>query len=113
MGTFDVQRHDDTFMVVLTLRGDLDLYSAPAFDDALVALEGEKWPLVVLDLRALDFVDSSGLRLVARTHARAEQDGRRLVIVRGNEVVQRVLTLTGLDREIEVLDALPVGAPKG
>jgi len=113
MVTFEVQRHDDTFMVVLALHGDLDLYSSPALDDALVELEGEKWPLVVLDLRDLEFVDSSGLRLFARTHARAAKDGRRLVLVRGNEVVQRVLALTGLDREIEVRDALPVGAPEG
>jgi anti-sigma B factor antagonist len=102
--SFDVQRHDDTTNVRLVLSGDLDLYSAPALDDALVAVEGEKWPLMVLDLRELHFVDSAGLRLIMRTQARAKQDGRRLVLVRGGDAVQRVLAVTGLDRELEIVD---------
>jgi anti-sigma B factor antagonist len=112
MARFEVQRHDDTSTVHLALRGDLDLYSAPALDDALVALEGEKWPRVVIDLRALEFVDSAGLRLIVRTQARAVQDGRELVLVRGGETVQRVFTLTGLDRELTMVDAPPPGTPR-
>jgi len=101
---FAVERHDDTTVVRLALRGDLDLYTAPALDDALVAVEGEKWPLMLVDLRELQFVDSAGLRLLMRTQARAQQDGRRVVLVRGDESVQRVFTLTGLDRELEFVD---------
>lgn len=102
--TFEIERIDDTRCVRLVLRGELDLYSAPALDDAVVALEGEKWPLLFLDLRELDFIDSAGLRLVMRTHARARQDGRRLVIIRGRENVERVLELTGLKDELEIVD---------
>lgn len=110
--SFDVQRHDDTTNVRLVLAGDLDLYSAPALDDALVGVEGEKWPLLVLDLRELDFVDSAGLRLIMRTHARAKQDGRRLVLVRGGDAVQRVFSITGLDRELEIVETPPAGTPQ-
>ena len=102
--SFEVERHDDTTMVRLALRGDLDLYAAPTLDDALVTLEGEKWPVMLLDLRPLEFVDSAGLRLLVRSHARAQKDGRRVVLVRGSENVQRVFTLTGLDRELEFVD---------
>jgi anti-sigma B factor antagonist len=112
MVPFEVHRHDDTSTVHLELRGELDLYSAPALDDALVALEGEKWPRVVIDLRALEFVDSAGLRLLVRTQARAVQDGRELVLVRGGEIVNRVFTLTGLDRELTMVDAPPPGTPQ-
>src|SRR5687768_16425338 len=103
--TFEVERIDDTTCARLVLRGELDLYSAPALDDMLVDVEGEKWPLVMLDLRELEFLDSAGLRLIVRTQARAGQDGRRLVIIRGPETVQRVFTLTGLDAEFEFADA--------
>jgi len=107
MRPFEVRRYDDTSTVRLELRGELDLYSAPALDDELVALEGEKWPEVVIDLRELDFVDSAGLRLIVRTQARAVQDGRRLVLVRGGETVQRVFALTGLERELTMVDTPP------
>ena len=107
MDAFEIERRDDTVQVHLVLRGDLDLYNAPAFDDALVAVEGEKWPTLVIDLRELDFLDSMALRLIMRTHARAKQDGRRLVIVRGTEQIDRVLSLSGLDQHLELVDEPP------
>jgi len=103
-GKFEVERSDEPTCVRLILRGDLDLYSAPALDDMLVEVEGEKYPLVFLDLRELDFLDSAGLRLVMRSHARAEQDGRRMVIVRGGTTIDRVFKLTGLEDELEIVD---------
>ena len=98
MAEFEIERVDDTVQVHLKLKGDLDLYNAPAFDDALVAVEGEKWPTIVLDMRELEFLDSMALRLIMRTQARAKQDGRQLVIVRGPEFLDRVLELAGLRR---------------
>jgi len=108
MKEFALQRVDDTVQVHLRLAGDLDLYNAPALDDALVEVEGEKWPTIVLDLRELDFIDSMALRLIMRTQARAQQDGRRLVIVRGPEFLDRVLALSGLAEHLELVDEPPV-----
>lgn len=107
MQEFAIERDDDTVQVHLRLRGDLDLYTAPTFDDALVAVEGEKWPTIVLDMRELNFVDSMALRLVMRTQARAQQDGRRLVIVRGPAFLDRVLELSGLQEHLEIVDEPP------
>jgi anti-anti-sigma factor len=107
MKDFAIERLDDTVQVHLRLKGDLDLYNAPEFDDALVAVEGEKWPTLVLDLRELDFLDSMALRLIMRTQARAKQDGRRLVIVRGPAFLDRVLNLAGLTEHLEIADEPP------
>src|SRR4051812_19529999 len=108
MKDFQITRMDDTVQVHLQLAGELDLYQAPAFDDALVAVEGEKWPTVILDMRNLEFLDSMALRLIMRTQARAQQDGRRLVIVRGPEFLDRVLKLSGLTEHLELVDEPPV-----
>jgi anti-sigma B factor antagonist len=105
--SFSIERVDDTVQVHLRLRGELDLYTAPQFDDALVAVEGEKWPTIVLDMRELNFLDSMALRLVMRTQARAEQDGRRMIIVRGPEFLDRVFELSGLRDHLEIVDAPP------
>jgi anti-anti-sigma factor len=104
---FSLQRHEDTLQVRFELRGDLDLYSSPTFDDALVEAEGQKWPTIVLDMRELTFLDSMALRLVMRTQARAQQDGRRLVIVRGPEFLERVFTVSGLAQHLELVDVPP------
>jgi anti-sigma B factor antagonist len=58
----------------------------------------------VLDLRALSFMDSSGLRALLAADARAKEAGRRLVLVRGDERVQRVLRITRLDERLEIVD---------
>ncbi len=110
MDEFVIERVEDGTQVILQLRGDLDLYSAPGLDDALVAAEGEKWPLIVLDLRNLEFIDSMALRLVMRTQARAEQDGRRMVLVRGPAFLDRVLMLSGLTQHLDIVDEPPVQA---
>jgi anti-anti-sigma factor len=111
MESFTIERVDDTVQVHLKLRGDLDLYSSPAFDDALVAVEGEKWPTIVLDMRELNFLDSMALRLIMRTQARAEQDGRRLVLVRGPDFLDRVLELSGLVGHLDIVDEPPTLPP--
>jgi anti-anti-sigma factor len=105
MAQLEVDRTEDgPERLRLRLAGELDLYSAPALDDAVVQAEGEKWPCLCLDLSRLEFMDSSGLRVIMRTHARASKDGRRFVLRRGPESVDRVFRLTGLDRELEWTD---------
>jgi len=96
--------HPEGRCLRLALSGELDLYSAPTLDDALVEAEGESWPKLILDLSQLEFMDSAGLRLIVRTHARAEQSGRRLVLVKGTDTVNRVLTVTELDQRLNVVE---------
>ena len=55
---------------------------------------------VVLDLRELEFMDSSGLRLVALAERRLGGAGRALVLVRGPEAVQRVFSITRMDEHL-------------
>jgi anti-sigma B factor antagonist len=100
----EVDRIEEGGRLRLALSGELDLYTAPALDDALVEAEGESWPLLVIDLSALEFMDSSGLRLIVRSHARAEQSGRRLVVVNGPDTVRRVFSATDLDSKLHLVD---------
>jgi hypothetical protein len=52
------------------------------------------------------------LRLIMRTQARAEQDGRHLVIVRGPAFLDRVLELSGLREHLDVVDEPPAPEPQ-
>jgi anti-anti-sigma factor len=102
----EIERIEEGTRLRLALKGELDLYTAPAFDDALVQAEGESWPMLVIDLRELEFMDSSGLRLIVRSHARAEQSRRTVVVVNGPGVVARVFAATALDSKLNVVDDL-------
>jgi len=84
--------------------GDLDLDTAHRVESALGALREEGSGNLVLDLRGLTFMDSTGLRLVIRWHTAASEDGFRFAIVPGPEVVQRVFRLTGMDALLTVAE---------
>jgi anti-sigma B factor antagonist len=85
--------------VTLELRGELDLSSTPALTRQLAAIQGENPGHLLLDLSNLEFMDSTGLRLIIQAHAAAQASGRRLHLRLGSPQVRRLFELTGvLDR---------------
>ncbi len=99
----EVAEHDGR--VEITPRGELDMASAPELEQALMPrLEGGGW--VLLDLRTLDFIDSSGLRVIVGAHRTAEDRGGRFTCVRGAEgtTVHRIVEIAGIDGVIEMVD---------
>lgn len=88
-------------VATVRLEGELDLSSAPSADHHLLGVETPAVRQMVLDLTSLDFLDSTGLRVVLAADARARRDGRRLVVVPGPEPVHRVFRIALLDRRLE------------
>lgn len=104
MTALQITTSDRADSVHVELSGELDLASAPKLEDELKHVEDGGPSVIVLDLRALSFMDSSGLRALLAADARAKEAGRRLVLVRGDERVQRVLRITRLDERLEIVD---------
>jgi anti-sigma B factor antagonist len=84
--------------------GELDLDTASQLDQELFAVREGGADRIVLDMRALTFMDSTGLRLVIRWDTDAREQGFAFAIVPGPEVVQRVFRLTGMADVISVAD---------
>jgi anti-sigma B factor antagonist len=106
MTTLDVITHARPEGVHVELTGELDLASATKLEDELRRIEEDDPPMIVLDLKALSFMDSSGLRALLAADSRNREAGRRFVLVRGDERVQRVLRITRLDERLEIVDSL-------
>jgi anti-anti-sigma factor len=100
--SIDVQRTDGYVRVILA--GELDIATHGDADVVLRDVQDAGSPLVVLDLRELKFMDSTGLRLLVQADSRARESGQRLAIVRGPEAVHRVLEITGLDAKLDLID---------
>jgi anti-sigma B factor antagonist len=98
---FETTRRNGTFAVVAPT-GDLDLSGASVLEIEIERLEQEPGlQVLVLDLRGLEFIDSSGLRLVVLTDRRAREAGRRFALVPGSETVQRVFEITRMRERLE------------
>jgi anti-anti-sigma factor len=89
----------------VTLRGELDLATAPELEDVLTERIDDSQDVVV-DLRSLEFMDSSGIRVLVAAHARAGRAGTRVFIVRpaAQSAVGKIVDVSGLDRELNILD---------
>ena len=81
--------------VIVVLRGELDMATEPEATSAIAAAEGASVRRLVLDLSALSFMGSCGVRMPLATAERADGDGREMVIVPGR-ATERVLAATGV-----------------
>jgi anti-anti-sigma factor len=92
-------------VAVVAPTGELDLSGAAVLQAELdrLADEGELGG-VVLDLRGLEFMDSSGLRLVVLADMQAREAGRRFALVRGDETVHRVFEITRMSDRLQFVN---------
>jgi anti-anti-sigma factor len=102
---FEVDVRDADQAVVIGVRGELDLASSPALEYELDSGSAADAPLVIVDLRELEFMDSTGLSVLVRAHQRATENGQRFAVVRGPQQVQRLLSLTGVAERLTLIDS--------
>jgi len=93
---FDIAVEHAGTTAIVRLAGELDIATAPELTEVLHGLE-PACERVILDLTALEFIDSTGLRLAVTEHGRATMDGFEFVITGAAGDVLKVLRLTGLD----------------
>jgi anti-anti-sigma factor len=85
------------------LAGELDMATVPQLERTLREPQLQA-KLVVLDLRELEFMDCSGAHAIVNHARSARQAGRRLVLLRGQASVDRMLTLSGCSGDLEIGD---------
>lgn len=99
-------------IAVVALEGEIDLSAAPEAERLIAEAEARGPAQLVVDLRAVTFMDSSGLRVLLTAHRRAEENGRTFALVRGGESVDRLLEVTGLVERLVLLDEPPTNDRK-
>jgi anti-sigma B factor antagonist len=90
-------------VAVVVPNGELDLDNQQKLRDALQALGNEDLPLVIVDLRRLRFMDSSGLRvLIDAWNEAAAADRRFAVVALKSGIIRRVLEVSGCDAVFQI-----------
>ena len=104
MEILDVMSEDRDGLVHVALVGELDLSTVAKVQEELRRVEASSPATLVVDLSKLTFLDSTGLRCIVTADERARAEGRRIVIVRGPDAVQRVFAITRLEERLEMVD---------
>ncbi|MGC2655181.1 MAG: STAS domain-containing protein [Mycobacterium sp.] len=84
-------------VAVVTVSGEIDLKTAPTFESAITTALEEAPTVLVVELSAVDFMASVGLRILAAARERLDE-AVRVVIVANNPATRRPIQLTGLDQ---------------
>jgi anti-sigma B factor antagonist len=98
-----VQRDDAVATAVVS--GELDLATVPQLS-TIVAEHGDA-RLLVLDLNAVTFIDSTGVRVLIEADRACAGSGSRLVVLAGDGPVRRLLDLCELDGRLAVVTDHP------
>ena len=92
------------------LSGELDISTAAELERVLGDLAVSDGPArIVMDLRDLRFMDSTGLRLLVTADLRLRREGRELALIPGPEPVHRVFRLAMLEERLTFVDGAPIG----
>ena len=101
--TFQTRTERLTGATIVTFTGDLDIASeADAAASLKAAIDGAG--MLVADLRELDFLDSTGVRVLLTAEAHAREHGVRFGVARGDGMVRRLFEVTRIDQRFPVVD---------
>jgi anti-anti-sigma factor len=103
--SFQVEVRSADRAAVVVVSGELDLASAPALEEELHRALADAADLLIVDLRELEFIDSTGLGLLIKANRQAEAAGRRFAIVKGQSQVQRLLGVTGIEQRLTLVNS--------
>ena len=93
-------------VAVIALRGELDVAGSALVESEIDRLLADHAPaVVVLDLSELQFMDSTGLRLVVICDQRLREQDRRFALVRGPDDVHKVFEITRMAERLEFVDS--------
>jgi anti-sigma B factor antagonist len=89
-------------VAVIAATGELDLSGATVLEAELDRIAADpELAAIVLDLRGLEFMDSSGLRLIVLADMRARDAGHRFALVKGPDTVHRVFEITRMSERLD------------
>jgi len=93
-------------VLVVAASGECDLAEAPRLEETLVGLARSRSSCeVLLDLGDVTYLDSSGIAALWRANVVLDGAGCTLVLVSPSEAVRRVLSLTDVEKWLEVRES--------
>ncbi len=106
----EVRAGGDPRTAVVALHDALDVHSAGLVRDRLQQVLGQGWKTIIIDLREVEFMDSTGLGVLIGARRRSQDAGVKLVLARPSRATYRLLTITGMRRHFTITKGLRQGA---
>jgi anti-sigma B factor antagonist len=101
-----VEANEQGAWTILSLEGEIDLYTAPKLKERITELVGQGRTRIAVDLGRVEFLDSTGLGVLIGALKRCREQDGTLALVGATEPVKKVLSITGLDQVFPMSDTV-------
>jgi len=91
-----IEEQRENNVIILKLEGELDVYTSPKLKEKIVTSIKSGIPFVVLDLKGLSYMDSTGLGVMAAGLKRLRENDGNMVLVSPQKIVQKILEITNI-----------------
>lgn len=104
--SLELRVHVEGRVGVVAAHGEIDVQTVSLLKQGIDRVAAGGVPVVALDLAEVTFIDSSGLGAVLGRHRMLAANGGRLVLIAPSTQLRRMLTVTGLDGVLQVVDGV-------
>lgn len=88
--------------VIITLKGRLDIMTAPQLDDEARSIDFDEVETVTLNLKDLEYISSSGLRVILALYKNLKSKGGNLKIVNVSNTIMELFSMTGMADYLDI-----------
>lgn len=88
--------------LIISLSGRLDTITSPQLEEEINRNSLDEIETVTLNMRALEYISSAGLRVVLKLHKKMTAQGGQLKLINVNDMIMEIFTMTGMDSFLEI-----------
>lgn len=88
--------------LIISLSGRLDTITSPQLEDEINRNAFDEIETVTLNMRALEYISSAGLRVVLKLYKKMTAQGGQLKLINVNDMIMEIFTMTGMDSFLEI-----------
>ncbi len=96
--TTNISNHN----LIISLSGRLDTITSPQLEEEINRNSFDEIETVTLNMRALEYISSAGLRVVLKLHKKMTAQGGQLKLINVNDMIMEIFTMTGMDCFLEI-----------
>ena len=102
MSSKNINEMGKTNMVFI--KGEIDIYSIEKFRETIENQIKTQVPEIILDCSELSYMDSTGMGVLIELRNKTKEMGQKIIMMNPRPNIKKLLTLTGVDKIIEVID---------
>ena len=96
--TTNISNHN----LIISLSGRLDTITSPQLEEEINRNSFDEIETVTLNMRALEYISSAGLRVVLKLYKKMTAQGGQLKLINLNDMIMEIFTMTGMDSFLEI-----------